>query len=70
VRELASAGSAAPAVSADRFTAVFLTGATGFVGRFVLADLLRQSDRLTEDRVDDAFSGYTEFTRAHKIRMQ
>jgi hypothetical protein len=25
---------------------------------------------LTEDQVDDAFSGYTEFTRAHKIRMQ
>jgi thioester reductase-like protein len=47
VRELASAvrdtGEAGLPVPADRFKAVFLTGATGFVGRFVLAELLRQA---------------------------
>ena len=31
---------------ADRFGAVFLTGATGFVGRFVLSELLRQNDHM------------------------
>lgn len=46
VRGLTSAGALAPAVSPDRFSAVFLTGATGFVGRFVLADLLRRSPEL------------------------
>ena len=33
-------------VSANDFREVLLTGATGFVGRFLLRELLRQSDRL------------------------
>ena len=33
-------------VSADDFREVLLTGATGFVGRFLLRELLRQDDRL------------------------
>jgi len=41
----ALAGGSAP-VPADRFRAVFLTGATGFVGRFTLVELLRQSDEV------------------------
>lgn len=46
VRALTSAGAPAPATAPDRVAAVFLTGATGFVGRFVLAGLLRQSPGL------------------------
>jgi thioester reductase-like protein len=42
VRDLAAARPAGPAVAPGRFAAVFLTGATGFVGRFVLAELLRR----------------------------
>ena len=36
----------AEAVSPDDFREVLLTGATGFVGRFFLRELLRQNDRL------------------------
>ena len=36
----------AEAVSPDDFREVLLTGATGFVGRFFLCELLRQNDRL------------------------
>ena len=36
----------AAAVSPDDFQEVFLTGATGFVGRFFLRELLRQNERL------------------------
>ena len=39
-------GAPAPAVSPNDFQEVFLTGATGFVGRFMLRELLRQNDRL------------------------
>ena len=41
VRETAGSGRAAAAVSPDAFREVLLTGATGFVGRFLLRDLLR-----------------------------
>jgi thioester reductase-like protein len=46
IRELADAGPGGPPVPADRFGAVFLTGATGFAGRFVLSELLRQNDHM------------------------
>jgi thioester reductase-like protein len=46
IRDLIAAAPS-PAVPADEFRAVLLTGATGFVGRFVLAELLRQADGLT-----------------------
>ena len=44
----------------DRFRAVLLTGATGFVGRFVLDELLRQNPQLTVHclvRADDPTHG-------------
>ena len=46
IRELAAAGPGGPPVPADRFGAVFLTGATGFAGRFVLSELLRQNGHM------------------------
>jgi hypothetical protein len=46
IRELAGGHPGGPPVPADRFGAVFLTGATGFVGRFVLSELLRQNDHM------------------------
>ena len=70
VRELTSArenGAPEPAVSPERFSAVFLTGATGFVGRFVLADLLRQSPGLVVHclvRADSADGGLDRIRRA------
>ena len=39
-------GAPAAAVSPNDFQEVFLTGATGFVGRFMLRELLRQNDQL------------------------
>ncbi len=39
-------GAPAVAVSPNNFREVFLTGATGFVGRFMLRELLRQNERL------------------------
>ncbi len=46
IRELADGHPGGAPVPADRFSAVFLTGATGLVGRFVLSELLRQNDRM------------------------
>jgi nucleoside-diphosphate-sugar epimerase len=46
IRELAGGHPGGAPVPADRFGAVFLTGATGFVGRFVLSELLRQNDHM------------------------
>ena len=46
IRELARGHPGGQPVPADRFGAVFLTGATGFVGRFVLSELLRQNDHM------------------------
>ena len=43
IRALTGGRQAGPATPADRLRAVFLTGATGFVGRFVLSELLRQA---------------------------
>ena len=42
VHATVSAESPAPAVSPNEFQDVLLTGATGFIGRFFLAELLRQ----------------------------
>lgn len=47
VREAISEGSLADPVSPADFQEVLLTGATGFVGRFLLRDLLRQREGLT-----------------------
>lgn len=46
VHATVSAESPAPAVSPDEFRDVLLTGATGFIGRFFLAELLRQRSGL------------------------
>ncbi len=49
------------AVSPDAFRAVLLTGATGFVGRFLLRELLRQNDTLVVHclvRADSAEHGF------------
>ena len=46
IRELAGGRPGGQPVPADQFGAVFLTGATGFVGRFVLSELLRRSDHM------------------------
>ncbi len=46
VHETLAQGAPAPAVSPNNFQEVFVTGATGFVGRFFLRELLRQNDRL------------------------
>jgi thioester reductase-like protein len=46
IRELTSGRPAGQPVPADQFGAVFLTGATGFAGRFVLSELLRQNDHM------------------------
>ena len=46
VHETLAQGAPAAAVSPNDFQEVFLTGATGFVGRFMLRELLRQNDRL------------------------
>ena len=43
VRETAGIGRTAAAMSPDAFREVLLTGATGFVGRFLLRDLLRRN---------------------------
>ncbi len=59
IRDLVSDSGGEP-VPADRWTAVFLTGATGFVGRFVLAELLRQAPSLAVHclvRADSAAHG-------------
>ena len=46
VHETLAQGAPAAAVSPNDFQEVFLTGATGFVGRFFLRELLRQNERL------------------------
>jgi thioester reductase-like protein len=46
IRELTGGRPAGQAVAADQFGAVFLTGATGFAGRFVLSELLRHNDHM------------------------
>ena len=46
VHETISRETPAAAVSPGNFKEVFLTGATGFIGRFFLSDLLRQNPRL------------------------
>jgi thioester reductase-like protein len=46
IRELSGGRPAGRPVPADRFGAVFLTGATGFAGRYVLSELLRQNDHM------------------------
>jgi thioester reductase-like protein len=46
IRELTGGSPVGAAVPPDRFGAVFLTGATGFVGRFVLGELLRRTDHV------------------------
>jgi thioester reductase-like protein len=46
IRELTGGRPGGPPVPAGQFGAVFLTGATGFAGRFVLSELLRQNDHM------------------------
>ncbi|MDE0699086.1 MAG: SDR family oxidoreductase [Boseongicola sp.] len=62
---IAEESPAAP-VSANDFQEVLLTGATGFVGRFLLRELLRQNDNLVVNclvRADDVEHGFAR-TRA------
>ena len=47
VHATVSANPPAPAIPADEFRDVLLTGATGFIGRFFLSELLRQRAELT-----------------------
>ena len=47
VHATVSADPPAPAISANEFRDVLLTGATGFIGRFFLSELLRQRSELT-----------------------
>jgi thioester reductase-like protein len=46
IRELAGSRAGGQPVPADQFGAVFLTGATGFAGRFVLSELLKRSEHM------------------------
>jgi thioester reductase-like protein len=46
LRELAGGRPGGPAVAADQFSAVFVTGVTGLAGRYVLSELLRQNDHM------------------------
>ena len=46
IRALKAGRDTGEATPPDRFRAVFLTGATGFIGRFVLRDLLQQNGQL------------------------
>jgi thioester reductase-like protein len=46
IREFTGGRPGGPPVPADQFGAVFLTGATGFAGRFVLSELLRHNDHM------------------------
>ena len=55
------------AVPPDQFREILLTGATGFVGRFLLRELLRQDDRLVVHclvRAKDAESGFDRIRNA------
>jgi thioester reductase-like protein len=66
IRDLMAA-EPSPAVPAGKFRAVLLTGAVGFVGRFVLAELLRQADGLTVHclvRADNPEHGLERIRRA------
>ena len=61
VRETISGKAPAAAVSPSDFKEVFLTGATGFIGRFFLLDLLQQSTDLVVHcivRADNAKHGF------------
>ena len=60
VHATVSSEAPAPAVSPNEFRDVLLTGATGFIGRFFLCELLRRNARLTVHcvvRGDDAAHG-------------
>ncbi|MDE0307636.1 MAG: SDR family oxidoreductase [Albidovulum sp.] len=47
IRSFAAAKNVEDAVDADKFREVFVTGANGFAGRFLLGDLLRRTDIAT-----------------------
>jgi hypothetical protein len=61
VHETISGEAPAAAVSPSNFKEVFLTGATGFIGRFFLWDLLQQNTDLVVHcivRADNAKHGF------------
>ena len=67
VRSVLSDGTPAEAVSPAEFREVLLTGATGFLGRYVLRDLLRHNDGLVVHcvvRADDSGHGLHRLRRA------